>query len=58
MYLRVLGTGAMAQVNAELEHLEAIFQNVLAETGIDFSFLGRFGWQVKKYEYPHNSVGV
>jgi hypothetical protein len=58
MYLRIFPAGAVPQVYAELEHIEAVGHNIFPEPGIYFPILFSFCWQVKKYEYPHNSIGI
>lgn len=58
MDFSILPAGAMTQVNAELEHIEPIAHNLLSEPGIYFPVLLGFGWQVKKYEHPHDTVCI
>jgi hypothetical protein len=48
MYIGVFPAAAMAQINAELEHLEAIGQDILPEFGINFPVLFGFRGKVEK----------
>ncbi len=58
MYIRVFPAGTVAQVDAELKHVEAIGHDLFAELRIYLAFLFGFSWQVKKYKYPHDTVCV
>jgi hypothetical protein len=49
MRLRIFPAATVPHINAELEHLETIFQDVLAEPGIYFSLRLGFRGKVKKY---------
>ena len=58
MHIGILTAGAVAQVNAELEHIEPVGHYFLTEPGIYFPVLFSFSWQVKKYKYPHDAVCI
>ena len=58
MYFCIFPAWAMPEINAELEHIEAICHNVLPEFGINLPVLFGFCWQVKKYEYPHDAICI
>jgi hypothetical protein len=58
MHIGVLPAAAMPQINTKLEHLETISHNLLSEFGIYFPVLFSLGWQIKKYQNPHNAVCV
>src|SRR2546423_8112912 len=48
MHIGVFPAAAMSQVNAELEHLEAIGNNLLPEPGVYFPVLFGFRGKVEK----------
>ena len=54
--LGVLHAGAVAHVDGELEHREAVALQVLAEQGVSLLVALRLGGKVEKHEYPHNPV--
>jgi len=58
MHVCIFPAGTVAQVNAELEHIEPIGHNILAEFGVDLPVLFGFRRQVEKYKYPHDAVCV
>lgn len=58
MHIGIFPAGAMTQVNAELEHIEAIRQNFLPEFGVDLPVFFGFRGKIKKYKYPHDAICV
>lgn len=58
MHLGIFPAGAMAQVNAELKHIEAVGHDILSEFGVNLPVFFGFSRQVKKYEYPHDAICV
>ncbi len=56
MHVGILCARAMAQVNRELKHREAILQQLLAELGCRLALLLRIRRQIEKHQYPHNSI--
>ncbi len=56
VHVGILRARAMAQVNGELKHRETILQQLLAELGCRLALLLRVRRQIKKYQYPHNSI--
>jgi hypothetical protein len=49
MHVGIFPAGAVAEVNAELEHAEPVGHNVLAEFRIDLPLLFGLGRQVEEY---------
>ena len=58
MYIRILTAAAMTDVHTELEHLEPVRQDGFTELGIVLSIPLGFGGHVKKYQNPHDAIGI
>jgi hypothetical protein len=58
MHFHVFAAGAVAYVNAELEHGKTIIHHFIAELGVVFPVFLGFGRKVEKYEYPHNAIFI
>lgn len=58
MHVCIFLAGAVPQVNAELEHVETIRDNILSEFGIDLPVFFGFCRKIKKYKYPHDAVCI
>ena len=58
MNVSVFATGAMPDIHAELKHGKSVRHDFLPEKGIVFPVFFGFGWEVEKYQYPHNTIGV
>ena len=56
MDIGIFATGAMAQVDAKLEHSKAIAYQVVPKLGVLFSVGRGLCREIKKYKYPHNSI--
>ncbi len=56
VYLSIFSTGAMTQIDGELEHRETISHNALAKQRIGFPLLFRFCRQIEKHQHPHDSI--
>ena len=56
MHLGIFTAGAVAHINGELKHGEAVAQKFLAEVGVGFPLFLGIGRQVKKHKYPHDTV--
>ena len=56
MYIGVFATWTMAQINRKLKHGKTVVDQFLAEIGVCLLLLFGFGWQIEKYQYPHNSI--
>lgn len=58
MYLRIVHTRTMSDVDRELEHGETIAHDVLTEFGSNLPVFLCFCRQIIKHENPHNSIFV
>lgn len=56
VYIGILATGAMPDVDRELEHGESVANQILAEVGSRFAFSFGIGRQVEKHKQPHDAV--
>ena len=56
VHLGVLHTGAVAQIDGELKHGEAILHDLLTECGSRLALALGLGRKVEKHHYPHDAV--
>lgn len=48
----------MPCIDGELEHVETVFEQFFPEVGVVLPVFLGFGWQVEKYQNPHDAVFV
>src|SRR5688572_27759531 len=49
---------AMSQINTELKHTEPVVNQLLTKPRRSLSLSSGFCRQIKKYQYPHNSISI
>ncbi len=58
VYVSILVTWAMPDIDRKLHHSEPVRKQTVSELTGKFSFLLGVGWQIEKYVNPHGSIGV
>ena len=56
MYLGVFIAWTMPQINRKLKHRETVGHDALAKSGVCLALFLRLRRQIKKHQYPHDSV--